>query len=92
MPTPSPARSSRPPRSAPATAGADLASRTRPASTADASAPAVSPDDRDRWVEVAAYYIAQRRGFAEGSPLEDWLAAEREFERLLGLCKPADRA
>jgi hypothetical protein len=64
--------------------------RARPASPPDASTTPVSPDERDRWIEVAAYYIAQRRGFAEGSPIDDWLEAEREFERLLALCRPVD--
>jgi hypothetical protein len=29
---------------------------------------------------VAAYYRAERRGFAPGRELEDWLAAEEELE------------
>jgi hypothetical protein len=31
----------------------------------------------------AAYFRAQRRDFAPGHELEDWLAAEAEVERLL---------
>jgi hypothetical protein len=27
-------------------------------------------------IETAAYYLAERRGFAPGSELDDWLAAE----------------
>jgi hypothetical protein len=34
-------------------------------------------------IAEAAYYLAQRRGFAPGSELEDWLAAESEIEQLL---------
>jgi len=30
-----------------------------------------------------AYFRAERRGFAPGHELEDWLAAEREVEALL---------
>ena len=32
---------------------------------------------------VAAYLIAEQRGFAPGHELEDWLEAEREFESLI---------
>jgi len=32
-------------------------------------------------VAVAAYYRAERRGFAPGGALGDWLAAERELRR-----------
>ncbi|MHB1358974.1 MAG: DUF2934 domain-containing protein [Rhodocyclaceae bacterium] len=44
---------------------------------------AVAADQRRYYVEVAAYYIAERRGFVGGNPLEDWAAAEAEVERLL---------
>lgn len=44
---------------------------------------AVSDQQRRNYVEVAAYYIAERRGFHGGSELEDWAQAEREVERLL---------
>ena len=82
-PTPAPARSrARTPASAP---------RPRTAGNTPAQAtPPVAPEDRARWIEVAAYYIAERRGFANGSPDDDWLEAERELDRLIGLCKPAD--
>jgi hypothetical protein len=36
--------------------------------------------DRDRLIAVAAYYIAQQRGFQEGSELDDWLQAEQQLE------------
>lgn len=38
----------------------------------------------ERWhrlVSEAAYYRAQRRGFANGSPEQDWLEAEEEVRR-----------
>jgi hypothetical protein len=44
---------------------------------------AVSPAERNRMVAEAAYYIAERRGFAECSPLEDWLAAESQIDAML---------
>ncbi len=43
----------------------------------------VSEDQRRHYIEVAAYYIAERRGFVGGSPEEDWQAAEAEIDRLL---------
>ncbi len=54
------------------------------------SAAAPSPEQRRYYVEVAAYYIAERRGFHGGSELSDWVQAEREIDRLLqeGILKP----
>ena len=37
-----------------------------------------SPDERHRRIAVAAYYRAERRGFAPGGEQDDWLEAERE--------------
>ncbi|HEY8507133.1 MAG TPA: DUF2934 domain-containing protein [Steroidobacteraceae bacterium] len=31
----------------------------------------------------AAYFRAERRGFAPGHELDDWLAAEREIDQLI---------
>ena len=42
-----------------------------------------SPKSHREMVAVAAYYRAERRGFGEGSELDDWLEAETEVERLL---------
>ena len=39
--------------------------------------------DRLVMVAEAAYYRAERRGFAPGAEMDDWLAAEAEVERLL---------
>jgi hypothetical protein len=56
-------------------------------SDASASGPGVVPRDSagvspERHAQIAAraYELAQRRGFASGSELEDWLQAEREIE------------
>lgn len=46
-------------------------------------AASVSAEQRRNYVEMAAYYIAERRGFAPGNPLEDWIQAEAEIDRLL---------
>ena len=37
-------------------------------------------DARHRRISEAAYRIAEARGFANGSELDDWLAAEREVD------------
>jgi hypothetical protein len=36
---------------------------------------------REAEIAIAAYYRAERRGFAPGNELADWLAAEREVDR-----------
>lgn len=43
----------------------------------------VTPEERARMIAEAAYYRAERRGFAPGHELEDWLAAEAEIDREL---------
>lgn len=43
----------------------------------------VTPEQRRYYVEVAAYYIAERHGFAPGRELENWTTAETEIDRLL---------
>lgn len=40
-------------------------------------------EQRRNYIEVAAYHIAERRGFAPGNPLEDWVQAEAEIDRLI---------
>ncbi len=36
--------------------------------------------DRHDRIAIAAYYIAERRGFAPGGEVEDWLEAERQVD------------
>ena len=50
--------------------------------TAD-SVTTITADERARMVETAAYYRAERRGFASGHEAEDWLAAEAEIDALI---------
>jgi hypothetical protein len=40
--------------------------------------------EREELVRTAAYYRAERRGFAPGYEWEDWLAAEAEVSALTG--------
>jgi hypothetical protein len=44
---------------------------------------ALSLEQRNHYVQVAAFYIAERRGFAAGDPVADWSAAEQEVDRLI---------
>ncbi|MDP1635355.1 MAG: DUF2934 domain-containing protein [Gallionellaceae bacterium] len=44
---------------------------------------AVPLEKRKHYIEMAAYYIAERRGFAPGDLLDDWVKAEAEIDRLL---------
>lgn len=52
-------------------------------SVARKAKPGLTPEQRRYYVEVAAYYIAERRGFHGGSELDDWMQAENEIDRLL---------
>jgi len=51
--------------------------------TTAATLPAVSAEQRHNYIEVAAFYVAQRRGFAPGNPVDDWAMAELEVDRLI---------
>lgn len=74
-------------KSAPAKPAAKTAAKTKapakPKTTPAAKGAAVSLDQRNHYVQVAAFYIAERRGFAEGDPVADWAAAEEEVDRLI---------
>ena len=37
---------------------------------------AIDPETRRRLVAAEAYFLAERRGFAAGNEVEDWVAAE----------------
>jgi hypothetical protein len=60
--------------------------RAAPKSTAASGAATgitVSEDVRRAMIAQAAYLRAERRGFAQGGEVEDWLAAEAEVDALL---------
>jgi hypothetical protein len=44
---------------------------------------AVDPETRELMIAEAAYYCAEKRGFAPGHELEDWLEAEAQIEVVL---------
>ena len=46
------------------------------AEAAAATTPALTPEERYKQIAEAAYYIAEKRGFAPGNPSDDWLQAE----------------
>jgi len=50
----------------------------------------VPAEQKRNYVEVAAYYIAERHGFTPGRELADWAEAEAKIDRLLreGLLNP----
>ncbi|HEY7655977.1 MAG TPA: DUF2934 domain-containing protein [Burkholderiales bacterium] len=43
----------------------------------------ITAEERRRMIAEAAYYRAERRGFATGGELEDWILAETEIDRLI---------
>ncbi len=51
-------------------------------------AKAKAGEDRYRMIAEFAYFRAERRGFAPGSELHDWLAAEIEVDDILGAAGP----
>jgi hypothetical protein len=61
------------------------ATRDAPAKAAKASAPGgfVGPGARTALIAKAAYFRAEKRGFAPGHEAEDWLAAETEVDARL---------
>ncbi len=49
-----------------------------------ASVLALNAQERDRLIAQAAYFRAEKRGFAPGCELQDWIEAEAEVLRLIG--------
>lgn len=49
---------------------------------------AVDAATRRSWIERAAYFRAERRGFTPGHEAEDWLAAEAEIDAQLRSLPP----
>lgn len=59
-------------------------SARKPTAPVRAAVARPSATEREEMVRTAAYYRAQRRGFAPGYEWEDWLAAEAEVSMLAG--------
>ncbi len=43
----------------------------------------IAVDQRNQWIAVAAYYLAEKRGFTPGYEVDDWLTAEQEYREQL---------
>jgi hypothetical protein len=64
-------------KKAAATEGSDSAAMaTVESATATAAASRIDPEVRRQMVAAEAYFRAERRGFAAGQEVEDWIAAE----------------
>ncbi len=48
----------------------------------------VTPEERYRLIQEAAYYRAEQRGFAAGHEVEDWIAAEAEVDAKVSVPAP----
>lgn len=48
------------------------------------SGPSLNTEERNRLIAQAAYFRAEKRGFAPGFELQDWVEAETEVLRLIG--------
>lgn len=64
---------------APAKAAAKKAVQSKPV----VQGPSVDAAQRANYIEVAAYYIAQRRGFTPGDAQQDYLDAAAEIDQLI---------
>jgi hypothetical protein len=67
----------------PVAKAAPKAAAAKPARSRAKKPGVVSAERRRNYIEVAAYHIAERRGFAPGNPLDDWAQAEAEIDRLI---------
>ncbi len=52
-------------------------------SRADNAATKRIAEERRTHIAVAAYHKAEKRGFAPGAELQDWIEAEKEIDALL---------
>jgi hypothetical protein len=43
----------------------------------------ISPEERWKLIAIAAYHRAEKRGFAPGDELQDWIEAEKEIDTLM---------
>ncbi len=44
---------------------------------------AATAQERNEMIAVAAYYLAEHRGFTAGSATDDWIRAEQQIDRML---------
>jgi hypothetical protein len=72
------------PGRAPVTKKATMRPGTEPVGGSEGRA-RISPEERRRMIAEAAYFRAERRGFAAGGELDDWVQAETDIDRLVEL-------
>lgn len=58
----------------------------KPAFAVPEQNPEQAPVSIQEWIAKAAYFRAEKRGFAPGQEVNDWLEAEREFRRPQSQC------
>lgn len=44
----------------------------------------ITPEQRYCMIADIAYFRAEKRGFVDGDPVQDWVEAEREIDCMLG--------
>jgi hypothetical protein len=71
------------PAKAPAKASAKAPAKKSTPAKPVVQGPAVDAAQRANYIEVAAYYIAQRRGFTPGDAQQDYLDAAAEIDQLI---------
>ena len=60
-----------------------IAKKSEKPSRQDISSINITQEDRWKLIAVAAYHKAERRGFAQGGELQDWVEAEKEIGKLM---------
>jgi hypothetical protein len=86
----SPARKATAAKSLATKAAAETAAVAAPRQRASAKRAAptgLRPEERHHLIQVAAYHLAERRGFADGNHHDDWIAAEREVDAMIAAGK-----
>ena len=78
-----PTPTSKPGQATTAKAPARRAKRSAAKGNSAATKMSVTEETRRAMIAQAAYFHAERRGFAEGGEVEDWLNAEAEVDALL---------
>jgi hypothetical protein len=43
----------------------------------------LNPEERHEMIAVAAYYLAEKRGFPGGGALDDWVEAEHQIDSMI---------
>lgn len=57
--------------------------KAQPKKKAGVEGHTIDAQQRANYIEVAAFYIAERRGFAPGNPEQDYLDAAAEIDRMV---------